>query len=75
MLGEIDDARAARIFLTDRAKSFRPIASGVLGELDKQVVQALGTAVTTQLKQSLRVMLELDEPSLRKTRSDATALP
>jgi DNA-binding MarR family transcriptional regulator len=54
-----DDARATRIFLTERAKSFQPIASAVLRELDKQVVQALGTASTTQLKQSLRVLLEL----------------
>ena len=70
-----DDGRAIRIFLTERAKSFQPIADAVLRELDKQVVRALGKARTTQLKQSLDALLELDEPSLRKTRSDVTAFP
>jgi DNA-binding MarR family transcriptional regulator len=72
---DADDARATRIFLTERAKSFQPIADAVLRELDKQVVRALGKARTTQLKQSLGALLELDEPSFRKTRSNIAAFP
>jgi DNA-binding MarR family transcriptional regulator len=37
-----NDARAARVFLTDRARSFEPVAEAVLTELDGLVAARLG---------------------------------
>ena len=35
------DGRATRVFLTERARSFRPVAEATLAELDKLVVRVL----------------------------------
>jgi DNA-binding MarR family transcriptional regulator len=54
-----DDGRATRIFLTERARSFRPIAEGVLRELDELVRRSLGVERARQLATDLKEVSEL----------------
>ena len=54
-----DDARATRLFLTTRARSFQPVAEAVLGELHRRVTRTLGKEPAAQLKSSLRVLADL----------------
>lgn len=54
-----DDGRATRIFLTDRALSFRPVAERVLLELDELVARSLGARRAQQLAIDLKEVGEL----------------
>jgi DNA-binding MarR family transcriptional regulator len=53
------DGRATRIFLTERARSFRPVAERVLRELDELVTASLGLQRARQLAIDLKEMSEL----------------
>jgi DNA-binding MarR family transcriptional regulator len=53
------DGRAALVFLTDRARSFRPVAETTLADLDKLVVGALSAARRDDLRDALRVLADL----------------
>ena len=53
------DARAARVFITDRARSFRPVAEATLAELDKLVVRVLTARGRDEVRAALRVLTEL----------------
>lgn len=48
------DARAARIFLSGRAREFRPAAESVLGALEREVIRTLGAEATKELRTTLR---------------------
>ena len=48
------DARAARIFLSRRARDFRPAAESVLGALEREVIHSLGAEATKELRTTLR---------------------
>ena len=48
------DARAARIFLSRRARTFRPAAEAVLADLEREARRALGAAATAELRTALR---------------------
>jgi DNA-binding MarR family transcriptional regulator len=53
------DARATRIFLTERAQAFRPVAGAVLAGLEGHVAAALGAAGLQVFRQSLKGVVEL----------------
>ena len=53
------DGRATRVFLTERARSFRPVAETTLAELDKLVVRVLTARGREDVRASLRVLTEL----------------
>jgi DNA-binding MarR family transcriptional regulator len=53
------DARATRLYLTERARAFEPIAKSVLDELETEVTQTLGKQTTARLKQALGVIVDL----------------
>jgi DNA-binding MarR family transcriptional regulator len=53
------DGRAFRIRLTDRAQAFRPVADGILAELDARVLTTLGARRQRTLVQGLRGVIEL----------------
>ena len=53
------DGRATRVFLTERARSFRPVAEATLAELDKLVVQVLTARGREEVRAALRVLTEL----------------
>ena len=53
------DGRATRVFLTERARSFRPVAETTLAELDKLVVRVLTARGREEVRASLRVLTEL----------------
>jgi DNA-binding MarR family transcriptional regulator len=53
-----EDARATRVFLTERAKAFRAVAETVLAELDAEVAETIGSAEAAGLKASLATLLE-----------------
>ena len=53
------DGRATRVFLTERARSFRPVAETTLAELDKLVLRALTARGREEARASLRVLTEL----------------
>ncbi|HJQ75145.1 MAG TPA: MarR family transcriptional regulator [Gaiellaceae bacterium] len=53
------DARATRLFLTERARKFRQVAGSVLSELDRQVADRLGDRPAAQLRQALAALAEL----------------
>jgi DNA-binding MarR family transcriptional regulator len=54
-----DDARATLLYLTPRAKAFRPVAEAALAELDRLAAQALPRGSTRALKDGLRRLLAL----------------
>ncbi len=54
-----DDGRALRVFLTDRSRSFRPVAEDVLRELDQLMTRSLGARRSRQLAIVLREVSEL----------------
>jgi DNA-binding MarR family transcriptional regulator len=56
---DASDGRAFRIFLTERAKQFRPVADEVLAELSEQVRQALTDRGTTALERALKGVIAL----------------
>jgi DNA-binding MarR family transcriptional regulator len=53
------DARALRVYLTERARSFRPVAGGVLAELEDRATSRLSATGLHALKQSLKGVIEL----------------
>ena len=53
------DARAFRIHLTERAKAFKPVAAGILRELDDQVLAALGQREHAALGRALKGVMNL----------------
>ena len=53
------DGRATRIFLTERAVSFRPVAERVLRELDELVTRSLGVRRARQLAIDLKEVSDL----------------
>ena len=53
------DGRAFQIYLTDRAKSLRPVAEEVLRELDHEVLAALGERQTAALARALKGVMDL----------------
>jgi DNA-binding MarR family transcriptional regulator len=56
---DADDGRAFRIYLTDWAKAFRPVAEEVLRELDDLVLTALGERTRTALARALKGVMDL----------------
>jgi len=56
---DTDDARATRLFLTERARRFEPVVESVLADLDRQVANRLGIGPAAQLKLALATLLEL----------------
>lgn len=57
------DGRASLIFLTLRSRSFEPIATGILGELDRLVRRRLDDEQVEELKTALRELLSLGAES------------
>jgi DNA-binding MarR family transcriptional regulator len=53
------DGRAALVFLTARARSFRPVAEAALAELDRLVVRTLTARGRDDVKAALRVLADL----------------
>jgi DNA-binding MarR family transcriptional regulator len=53
------DGRAFQIFLTPRAKRFRPVAEEVLRELDQAALTALGERQKAALARALKGVMEL----------------
>jgi DNA-binding MarR family transcriptional regulator len=54
-----DDGRATRVYLTRRARRFRPVADRVLRDLDDCVEAALGVAHVSRLRESLEGVMDL----------------
>ena len=54
------DARASLIFLTARSRRFRPVAGNSLRELDRLVRSRLSADSVTELKRTLRQLMELE---------------
>ena len=53
------DGRASLVFLTERARSFRPVAEATLAELERLVVGTLSTRVRDEVQAALRVLADL----------------
>ncbi|HET7855330.1 MAG TPA: MarR family transcriptional regulator [Gaiellaceae bacterium] len=53
-----EDARATRLYLTRRAREFRPVAEEILAELDERVSESLPVRTGT-LKRALRMLADL----------------
>ena len=55
------DGRATRVFLTERARRFRPVAEVVLADLDELVAAALTPTAASELAGALRLLAGLGE--------------
>ena len=53
------DRRASLVFLTERARGFRPIAEATLEELDALVVRTLRARGRDELREALRLLADL----------------
>ncbi|HET8874041.1 MAG TPA: MarR family transcriptional regulator [Gaiellaceae bacterium] len=53
------DGRAALVFLSERARDFRPVAEGVLAELDRLVARRLSARGRTELREALGALADL----------------
>jgi DNA-binding MarR family transcriptional regulator len=53
------DGRASRIYLTERARGFAPVAGGVLAELEARLADVLSPAGLHALRDSLKGVMEL----------------
>ena len=53
------DGRAFRLYLTQRARRFQPVAETTLVELDELLRQALGASELTRTKRNLKGVMEL----------------
>jgi DNA-binding MarR family transcriptional regulator len=53
------DGRASLVFLTERARSFRPVAEATLGELNRIVVGTLSTRGRDEVQAALRILADL----------------
>ena len=62
------DARAALVFLTDRSRSFEPVAERVLRDLDRLVRRRLPDERVDDLKDDLRELQELGAESYPRKR-------
>ena len=56
---DAEDARAFRIYLSDRAKVFRPAAEEVVREIDHNALAALGERQKVALASALKGVMEL----------------
>jgi DNA-binding MarR family transcriptional regulator len=56
---DVDDARAARVWLTPLAIEFAPHAADVANEIQRSVVRALGARRTRSLEHMLSVLMNL----------------
>jgi DNA-binding MarR family transcriptional regulator len=56
---DVNDGRAFRVELTERGTRLRSVAAEVLGELDDEVLAALGRRRTDALKAALKGVMEL----------------
>jgi DNA-binding MarR family transcriptional regulator len=56
---DTEDRRAFRIYLTERAKAFRPVAEEVLRDLDDTVLAALGERRQAALARALKGVMDL----------------
>jgi DNA-binding MarR family transcriptional regulator len=54
-----NDARATRLLLTPRSRSFKLVAESVLDDLDRRVATTLGKETATQLKKALAELVHL----------------
>ena len=54
-----NDARATRLLLTPRSRSFKRVAESVLADLDRRVATTLGRKTATQLKTALAELARL----------------
>jgi DNA-binding MarR family transcriptional regulator len=54
-----NDGRATLVFLTERARDFRPIAEATLAELDRLVVRTVTAAGRDELRAALRLLADL----------------
>jgi DNA-binding MarR family transcriptional regulator len=54
-----NDARATRLILTPRARSFELVAESVLADLDRRVSRTLGKETATQLKAALAELVDV----------------
>ena len=59
---DTSDGRASVVFLTEHARSFRPVAEATLAELDRLVVGTLSTRVRDEVQAALRVLADLGAP-------------
>jgi DNA-binding MarR family transcriptional regulator len=53
------DGRASLVFLTERARSFHPVAEATLGELDRLVIGTLSTRGRDDVQAALRMLADL----------------
>lgn len=53
------DARATLVHLTERGHELRPVAAGVLAELEGRVRRLLGAEGLSELRRSLKGVMEL----------------
>jgi DNA-binding MarR family transcriptional regulator len=53
------DGRASLVFLTARARGFRPVAEATLAELDRLVVRTLSARGQDELRDALRSLADL----------------
>ena len=53
------DGRASLVFLSERARDFRPVAEAALAELDRLAVRALTAGGRTRLRETLRLLADL----------------
>ena len=58
---DAEDGRAFRIFLSHRAKAFRPVAKTVTRKIDQEVLAALGERQKAALARALKGVMELCE--------------
>jgi DNA-binding MarR family transcriptional regulator len=58
-LADPSDGRAALVFLTARARSFRPVAEATLAELDRLVVRMLTARGRDEVRDALRALADL----------------
>jgi DNA-binding MarR family transcriptional regulator len=56
---DASDGRAWLVFLTGRARGFRPVAEAALADLDRLVVRTLSARGRTELREALRSLAEL----------------
>ena len=53
------DGRASLVYLSERARNFRPVATATLAELDRLVVRTLSPAVRDELQSALSALADL----------------
>jgi DNA-binding MarR family transcriptional regulator len=53
------DGRASLVFLTERARRFRPVAEAALVELDRLVIETMGERSRDEAREALRLLAGL----------------